>query len=97
MAPLPKESRLLQNHPNPFNPSTLIRFELREASRVTLAVYDVAGRLVAKLVDKSVPAGRYEVLWDGRNENGTLVASGVYFVFLKSTHGTRTIKILLAK
>ncbi|MBN1886321.1 MAG: S8 family serine peptidase [Candidatus Krumholzibacteriota bacterium] len=70
---------LSQNVPNPFNPSTAIRFSLRERSPVRLAVYDVGGRLVGLLVDGTLSAGPHEVRWDGRDRHGRAVASGIYF------------------
>ena len=71
--------RLLGNHPNPFNPSTTIRYEIPARCRVALGVYDVGGRLVARLVDGMQDAGVHEVRWDGLDTAGGPVASGVYF------------------
>jgi hypothetical protein len=80
--------RLYQNHPNPFNPSTAIPFTvpggLDSRSAVLLAVYDINGALVKTLVSGSMPGGRHEARWDGRNERGQSVASGIYFVQLRS-------------
>jgi uncharacterized delta-60 repeat protein len=70
---------LAQNYPNPFNPSTMIRFALPEAAQVSLKIYDVAGQLVQTLVDGVIEAGRHQVVWDGTNQHGVQVASGVYF------------------
>jgi hypothetical protein len=93
----PRRVALLQNTPNPFNPTTTIRFALPEESDVTLAVYDIAGRQVATLVDGSRPAGRHSVVWDGRNEAGRPVASGVYFYRLTSNGRETERKALLLK
>jgi hypothetical protein len=68
--------------PNPFNPSTRLDFELPAAGPVRLAVYDLRGALVRVLEDGALPAGRYSRRWDGRNEAGNAVASGVYFFSL---------------
>jgi hypothetical protein len=75
---------LLQNTPNPFNPSTTITYTLHEPGVVTLAVYDVSGRLVRTLVNNEYrQAGERSVLWYGRDNRGRRVASGVYFYRLK--------------
>lgn len=70
---------LHQNVPNPFNPGTTIRFEVVPPASATLRVYDVAGRLVATLVENEVVSGERTVRWNGRNRSGNAVASGVYF------------------
>jgi hypothetical protein len=77
--------RLGQNHPNPFNPSTTIRYELPRASTVELAIYNVAGRLVRVLVDGTEQAaGRHQVTWDGLDGSGKRVPSGVYVYRLEA-------------
>jgi len=76
---LPNEFALEQNYPNPFNPSTQIRFALPEAGRVTLKVYSTSGQLVRALVDGEIQAGRHVLGWNGRNQSGIPVASGIYF------------------
>jgi carboxypeptidase T len=80
---------LAQNYPNPFNPTTTIRFSVggadaggANATRVILELYDVAGRRVALLKDEILPSGLYSVAWDGTNDRGETVVSGVYFVRL---------------
>ncbi len=75
---LPKEFALDQNYPNPFNPSTTIRFALPKDAMVSLKVYDVLGREVRTLVNERVSAGYQQVVWDGRNQFGAQVASGMY-------------------
>jgi flagellar hook assembly protein FlgD len=70
---------LRQNYPNPFNPATSIAFSLKERAHVNIAVYDVAGRRVALLVDDEVEAGVSSVRWDGRDSSGRPAASGTYF------------------
>ncbi|MCI0694755.1 pre-peptidase C-terminal domain-containing protein [candidate division KSB1 bacterium] len=69
---------LSQNYPNPFNPSTKIRFALPVSGKVKLEIYDLLGNTVRTLVSKEMSAGRHEVLWDGRNQNGHTVAVGIY-------------------
>ncbi len=75
---------LAQNYPNPFNPSTTIRFALPEAAEVSLKIYDIAGQLVQTLVGGVIEAGRHQVVWDGTNQHGVLVASGIYFYQLRA-------------
>lgn len=88
---------LLQNNPNPFNPSTTISYLLPETDNVRLAVYDVRGREVTVLADGSRPAGRHDVHWDGRNRAGGAVSTGVYYYRLETTNGAHVRKMLLLK
>jgi hypothetical protein len=69
-----------QNAPNPFNPTTTVNFSLAKKGRVNVAVYDVNGRLVRVLVDEEREAGPHSIVWDGHNERGQELASGVYFI-----------------
>lgn len=94
---LPGAYELDQNYPNPFNPETRISFSLPEAGRVTLVVYDVLGRTVRQLADGDFAAGRHEVVWDGRDDQGSLVGSGVYLYRLATTAGAYGRKMLLVK
>jgi len=75
-------ARLLPNTPNPFNPSTALRFTLARDATVELAVYDLRGRLVRGFTPRSYPAGGHAVTWDGRDKRGRGLASGVYQVRL---------------
>jgi hypothetical protein len=75
---IPREFNLLQNYPNPFNPSTTIRYDLPKASRVSLAIYDILGREVVRLVDIDKPAGYHQAAWNGKNSQGGAVPSGIY-------------------
>ncbi|MBI4548591.1 MAG: T9SS type A sorting domain-containing protein [Ignavibacteriae bacterium] len=77
---IPLAFALDQNYPNPFNPSTTIRFAVAQSASVSLAVYDVLGRIVATLVSESLPAGYYTTEWKGRDDQGHPVSSGVYHV-----------------
>lgn len=70
---------LEQNSPNPFSASTRVAWSIPEAGRVRVAVFDVAGRVIRVLHDGATSAGRHEVLWDGRTEDGRVVANGLYF------------------
>ncbi len=90
--PRPARLTLLANYPNPFNPLTTIRYELPVATRVSLAVYDIRGRLVAELVDGDQVAGRHEVTFAPRG-----LASGVYLAHLRAGGQVRTVRMLLLK
>jgi hypothetical protein len=89
-------SRLLRNYPNPFNPATTIRFTLDRDAETSLKVYDVHGRLVRTLLDSYVAAGEREVAWNGKDDAGKGVASGVYFLRLEAAGRflTRTVNLL---
>jgi aminopeptidase N len=96
-APSAPSFALEQNHPNPFNPETTIRFTLDAKSRATLRVYDVSGRLVATIVSAQLPAGPHRAVWDGKNQSGESVASGVYFYCLSAGGHTATKKMVLLR
>jgi flagellar hook assembly protein FlgD len=74
---------LRQNAPNPFGSETAIRFSAPVSGAATLSVFDVSGRLVSRLVDGEVSAGRHVVRWNGRNREGRSVGDGVYFYRLQ--------------
>ena len=95
--PVPLVNSLHQNHPNPFNPNTTISFNLRERGHASLAVYDVAGRLVRVLIDGVKEAGPHDVNWDGKDNTGRGVASGVYFYRLEAGSFTETKKMVLLR
>ena len=88
---------LYQNFPNPFNPTTTISFYLPRLERVVLTIYDVEGRSVRRLVNENVTFGRTDVTWDGRNDNGERVGSGVYFSRLKAGNKVLTRKLTVLK
>jgi hypothetical protein len=89
---------LHQNIPNPFNPVTTIRFDLARSDQVSLRVYDAAGRQVRTLLDTSLPAGwNHRVTWNGLDENGRRVASGVYFYRLSAGDFSCTRKLVVLK
>lgn len=75
---IPLENSLSQNYPNPFNPYTLIRFALKESVRVRVTIYDILGRAVKTLVNGFQDAGYKSIIWDGTNDKGISVSSGVY-------------------
>ncbi len=81
---LPEKCILMQNYPNPFNPTTNVEFSLPTDSRVLLTIYDLTGRKVKSLVNRNLPAGWHAVQWDGTNDAGQPVASGVYLYHLQA-------------
>jgi hypothetical protein len=98
----PYDFWLGQNYPNPFNPETRLDFRLphykgQERLKVTLRVYDIRGRMIRTLVDEKKPGGTYQVIWDGKDENGNEVASGVYFYKLEADDFTQAKKMVLIK
>ncbi|MGD0339744.1 MAG: FlgD immunoglobulin-like domain containing protein [Bacteroidota bacterium] len=93
----PKEYHLYDNFPNPFNPTTKIAFELPVASKVKLVIYDALGREVRTLTDDEYPAGYIELTWDGRNEIGTMVSSGVYFYRISTLKWNSVKKMVLLR
>jgi len=88
---------LHQNHPNPFNPQTTIAYDIPSASRVRLLVMDVSGRLVRTLVDETQEPGSRSVVWNGRDDAGNAVSSGVYFYVLDAGKERLTRKLVLLK
>ena len=72
-------NELFQNYPNPFNPTTTIKYSISQASSVRLVVYNVAGQRIRTLVNETKPAGTYSEIWDGKNDGGRSVATGIYF------------------
>jgi len=83
--------------PNPFNPRTQIDYSIPVAGKTSLAVYDVRGHLVARLVDEVLPPGRYRAFWDGRDAHGRAAASGIYIARLQGLRAAATRKLVLAK
>ena len=96
-AEVPKVFTLHQNAPNPFNPATSIPFSLAEGGTVRLIVHDVLGRKVRTLVDGPRVAGKHTVAWDGRNDSGIPVSSGVYLYRLSSGGVTDTRRMTLVR
>jgi len=97
MSHAPSGTVLHQNTPNPFNPTTVIRYDLAAPADVTLRIYDIRGALVKSLERGHRPAGRYEIGWNGENEQGERVASGVYFCELRAGTFRETRKMILLK
>jgi flagellar hook assembly protein FlgD len=94
---MPKAFALHQNVPNPFNPTTRIRFDLPEAAAVRLAVYNVNGQMIRILANGPMQAGARDVTWDGRDAAGRAAASGIYFYRLDAGRFTQTRKMILLR
>jgi len=93
----PNDYRLSQNYPNPFNPNTQIQFGLPTPSYTKIEVFNVLGKKVITLVDEFLSAGYKTVYWDGKDENGNQVSSGIYFYRLETEDFTCTRKMVLTK
>jgi YVTN family beta-propeller protein len=93
----PRVARLEQNHPNPFNPETIIPYDAGPGGHVTLRIFDASGRLVRTIVDTSQPQGTYRAIWNGLNDRGRPVASGRYFYRLTVGDVIRTRGMVLLK
>ncbi len=96
-AAMPAKFSLQQNFPNPFNPATTLAFDLPHRSSVTLHIFTALGQLIVTLVNEEKDAGRYSVVWDGRNAYGVHVGSGVYFYRLRAGDFVETKKLILLR
>jgi hypothetical protein len=95
---VPRVVSLGQNYPNPFNPTTSISYAVDQTSRVVLEIMNLRGQLVTTLVDEVKEANNYTVHWDGRNDRGEVVTSGIYFYRLRTDNGfNQTKKMVLLK
>ena len=94
---LPQQLTLLQNYPNPFNPSTTIRYQLPRNEKVVLKIYNLLGQLVRTLVNEAQNSGEKSVIWNGLNDLGHSVSSGIYFFRLQAGREIETRSMLLLK
>jgi hypothetical protein len=88
-------NRLLQNEPNPFNPSTVITYEMAKGGRVRIALFDISGRLIRTLVNADQPAGIHRVRWEGALDSGARAASGAYFYRITFPSGAASTKKMI--
>ena len=96
--PLAREFTLMQNYPNPFNPTTTIAYNLANKTQVQLIIYNVLGQKIKTLVNNKQTAGNHTVVWNGKNEAGVSVPSGVYFYRLETKSGAQQVrKMMLLK
>ena len=92
-----RKLELAPNHPNPFSRATEIAFQLARTGHATLRVYDVAGQVVATLRDGELSAGAHRAIWDGKDDTGRQVASGLYFYRLTTGEGRGVRRMLLIR
>ncbi|MCB9069676.1 MAG: T9SS type A sorting domain-containing protein [Calditrichae bacterium] len=97
VAVIPTEYGLDQNYPNPFNPETTIRFALPQSGNVTLKIFNLSGQLVRTLVSSEFAAGQHQIVWNGRNDLGEKVASGMYLYRITAGSFVQTKKMMLMK
>ena len=94
---VPAKSSLSQNYPNPFNPMTTIEYSLPEQSQVKFEVFNVLGQRVKTLADIVQPAGRHRIVWDGKDDQGKDVASGIYFYRLEAGEFSESRRMVILK
>jgi len=95
--PAPKNFVLNQNHPNPFNAATKLKFELPEASHVVIKIFNTEGQEIKTLINQTYAAGRHEVIWDGLTESKRAAASGLYLYRIHAKDFVKTKKMILLK
>ena len=94
---IPKEYKLYNCYPNPFNPMTTIKYDLPNANHVNLNIFDLKGRLVRTLVSENREAGTHELIWNGQDNNGRMLPSGMYFYQLNTSDFSRVKKAIFIK
>jgi hypothetical protein len=94
---LPKNLELYDNHPNPFNNETIIRFSLPGQDYIRLQIYNITGQVVRDLVNNNLPGGLHSVRWDGKDNYNRLVASGIYLYQLTSSSKQLSKRLMLIK
>jgi len=94
---LPSRFHLFQNYPNPFNPVTQIEYTLKKDCSVNLTIYDILGQKITTLINEHQSAGHKRVRWDGKNDKGQMVGSGVYLYKIKADNFTQSKKMILIK
>ena len=97
ITPIPNHYALSQNYPNPFNPFTSIQFELPEEAYTQIAIYDLLGREMIKLVNDRFSAGYHEVTWNGKDSFGRTIPSGMYLYRMETNSFTNTKKLVFLK
>jgi len=94
---IPQMNVLNQNYPNPFNPETSISFDIKEAGKVSLDIYNVKGQKVKTLLNDHREAGTHNIVWNGTDDNNRSVSSGIYFYKMKNGKFSSTKKMVLLK
>lgn len=93
----PLVTRLEGNYPNPFNPETAIRFSIKDSGRVRISIFNMKGQLVRNLVNENLPAGQHSLIWNGKDNSGSGVASGLYLYRMETPSYSKTLKMMLLK
>ncbi|MBW6514798.1 MAG: T9SS type A sorting domain-containing protein [Candidatus Syntrophosphaera sp.] len=94
---IPAITELKGNYPNPFNPETAIRFSTKGSGPVSLKIYNVKGQMVRNLVNKDLPAGDHRIIWNGKDDSGRSVSSGIYMYRMETPDYHKTLKMMLMK
>jgi hypothetical protein len=94
---IPAAFKLFPNYPNPFNPTTIIEYEVPTPCRIRLVIYDLLGHQIKTLADTRQPAGHFQIIWDGTNDQSLPVAAGVYFCRMTAGDYVKIIKLALVK
>ena len=93
----PQNYTLGNNYPNPFNPSTTIKFDLPRSSRVKIEIINILGQSIKNLISEELSAGQHQINWGGRDNSGLDVSSGVYFYRINGENFSETKKMILMK
>jgi len=96
-AQIPADFNVYPAYPNPFNPSTTIRYDVPKFTRVLIEVYNTLGQRVCTLLDEEQSAGQRSVVWDGRDDSGCMLPSGVYLYRFRTSEYVKVRKMLLMK
>jgi flagellar hook assembly protein FlgD len=91
------KDRLFQNYPNPFNPMTTIEYSVAGGGHVDMKIFNIQGQRIRTLVDEHKQPGRYKVLWDGTNDAGRAVATGIYFYRIRTSSFVSVKKMLILR
>lgn len=94
---VPTDFSLEQNYPNPFNPATTIKFNIPKESELSIEIYNILGQKIRTLLQNVKPAGSYQIYWDGKNDNGQLIAGGIYFYRMKAGNFSSVKKMVLLR
>jgi hypothetical protein len=94
---IPQDYKLIQNYPNPFNPSTVISYSIPQAGFVKLQIYDITGKQIRSLVNTNQQPGKYDISFNGKDDYGNSLPSGIYFYTLSSEKFSETRKMLMIK
>ena len=94
---IPENFALFHNYPNPFNANTQIEFQLPQSAQVSIIIYNLRGNEIRTILNENTPAGSYCVTWDGKDNHGTVMSSGIYMVQLKSDGFVQCKKMIMMK